>query len=73
MYCSAAVIGPVVANDHGDERSELSPPEGPVSRIIPCLDEDLFQALADEIMARCGVRASDGGPRRPVFCSDLVP
>jgi len=41
--------------------------------ILPHLEEDFFQALADEITARGGTNASKGGHRRPVFCSDLVP
>ena len=44
-------IGPVVRNDRGDKRSDLSPREDPALRILPCLDEYLFQALADEITA----------------------
>jgi hypothetical protein len=38
--------------------------------IIPRLDEDFFQDLADEITARGGAKASDGGHRRAIFCSD---
>jgi hypothetical protein len=54
----------------GEERSYLSPPEGPASRILPRLDEDLFQALPDKITARGGANTSDGGPRRPIFRPD---
>jgi hypothetical protein len=34
-----------------DERSNLSPRNNQTVRILPCPDEDLFQALADEITA----------------------
>ena len=54
----------------GNERSDLSPREGPALRILPRLEEDFFQALADEISARGGAKASDGGPRRAIFCPD---
>ena len=36
----------------GDERSYLSARDNPAVGILPCPDEDLFQALADEITAR---------------------
>jgi hypothetical protein len=38
--------------------------------ILPRLEEDFFQALANEITARGGTKASDGGPRRAIFCPD---
>jgi hypothetical protein len=41
--------------------------------ILPHLDEDFFQTLADEITARGGAGVSDGGQRRAVFCSDPAP
>ena len=36
----------------GDERSYLSARDNPAVGILLCSDEDLFQALADEITAR---------------------
>src|SRR5215208_5246702 len=57
----------------GDERTDLSPHDELAVGILPCLQENLLQALADEITARGGAGISDGGFRRPVFCSDLVP
>jgi hypothetical protein len=44
--------------------------EDPAVGILPHLDEDFFQALPDEITARGGAKASDGGPRRAIFCPD---
>jgi hypothetical protein len=44
--------------------------EDPGVGIFPRLDEDFFQALANEITARGGAKASDGGPRRAIFCAD---
>ena len=39
--------------------------------ILPRLEEDFFQTPpADEIAARGGAKASDGGPRRAIFCPD---
>jgi hypothetical protein len=55
-----------------DERSDLSPHDEPAVGILPPL-EDVFQtSLADEITARGGINAPDGGQRRPVFCSHSV-
>jgi hypothetical protein len=57
----------------GDEPSDLLPQEDPaVGILFPCLDENLFQALAEAITVRGGVSPSDGRRRRPVFCSDLA-
>jgi hypothetical protein len=57
----------------GDERTDLSPHDELAVGILPPLEEDFFQTLANEITARGGTNASDGGFRRPVFCSDLLP
>jgi hypothetical protein len=54
----------------GEERSNLSAHDNPATVILPCLDEDLFQALDEEIMARGRVGVTDGGHRRPLFCAD---
>ena len=54
----------------GDERSNLSAHDNPAVVILPCPEEDLFQALANEIMARVRVGVSDGRQRRPLFCPD---
>jgi hypothetical protein len=41
-------------------------------RILPCLKEYFFQALANEITARGGDTTSDGRHLRPIFRSDLA-
>jgi hypothetical protein len=57
----------------GEEPSDLLPQEDPtVGILLPCPDEYPFHALAEAITARCGVSASHGTRRRPVFCSDLA-
>jgi hypothetical protein len=57
-------VSPVVKN------SDLSPREDPAVGNLPRLDEDFFQALADEISARGGTGVSVGRQRRPLFCAD---
>jgi hypothetical protein len=52
---------------------DLSPHDELAVGILPSLEEDFFQTLANEITARGKTNASDGGFRRPVFCSDLLP
>jgi hypothetical protein len=54
----------------GNERSDLSPREDLAVGILPHLEEDFFQDLADQIIARGGAKASDGGPRRAICCRD---
>jgi hypothetical protein len=57
-------LGPVVKYDRTSRRATNWPWEP-----SPHL-EDFFQALPDEITARGGAKASDGGPRRAIFCPD---
>jgi len=52
------------------KNSNLSPREDPAVGNLPRLDEDFFQALADEISARGGTGVSVGRQRRPLFCAD---
>ncbi len=60
-----------IGRPRDEERPDFSPHDDSDFGILPRLDEEFFQALAEEITARGGANASDGR-QRPSICPDLA-